>query len=95
MSHHNNCQSHLSQPTAPSLPPSVVSKRGRRYTTPLDVTEDINLSAVTPIICIQLPVEVLDKRNIGPSTHLLICLNLLFISYYSAHSVDHMFSFVF
>ena len=53
-----------------SLPLSVVSKRGRSFTSPLDITKDINLSPVTPIICIQLPVEVLGKRNIGPSTYL-------------------------
>ena len=41
-----------------------------------------NLSPVTPIICIRLPVEVLGKRNIDPSTYLHICLHLLFIMYY-------------
>ena len=31
---------------------------------------DIDLSSVTPIICIQLPIEVLGKRKIGePNTH--------------------------
>ena len=88
MSRHNDCQLHQSQPTTPGLPP--YRKGGRSFTTTLDVTEDINLSPVTPIICIQVPVEVLGRRNIGPSTHLHLCLNLLFIMFYSPKTDLHL-----
>ena len=52
-----------------SHPLSVLSKEGRSFTSPIDITEDIILSTVTPIICIQLPVEVLGKRKIGRPEH--------------------------